>query len=273
VINNQTIISAETVHATEWFLRDSIGDVIASKDHAVYRSSEFTQYCGGNGLEIRLPYTRSFDEWINLYRTYFSTETYPHIMFSFPPNESSEALIVEASSNNFQIGRNCYMVRTSLPEHIDLPADLEVTEIKTIKDWEQYRKFEYNEAIRHPWCSSEKDSDPLFERMRAATESAAIRWFALRRRGYPRMLSKLGIFFHNKVARLQEVVTVADERGKGFATALIDHISLYALQNPAICALTVCAEESGPNRQMYKRMGFERVGDAIDMLLPPTSWE
>ena len=67
------------------------------------------------------------------------------------------------------------------------------------------------------------------------------------------------------VARVGPVYTPPAERGHGYATALVAHVSDVALQRGRRACYLHTDLANATSNAMYQRIGYERICDAVDL--------
>ncbi len=256
---------AAHIHTTEFALRSAIGGVRGQNGFTLFRSRRFPGYYGGNGLEIDGTVSRSLDEWDVLYREFFPLPTFRHVSLTFPSDVDPGVLIEDAEDAGFVVSRECYMSIASASRARPLPIGLRVRSIASEDDWARHRDFYHRELLHYDPRSGKAESDLLFNKTRYVSSALGVSWTFLACDDDDVMLSGLGWFFHNRIARLQDVVTDHDHRRKGYATALVSQAMRDAL-SPGVDALGLCTDVDGGARLLYEALGFEPIANLTSLL-------
>ena len=235
---------------------------------SVYRSDAFPHYYGGNGLELDAP-GRSLHEWEDLFRAAFDPAVYGHVTLSLSGDlEAFAPLADEARAAGYHVSVDVYLVATKpVPVRAPLPG-LQLEWLRGQESWDRLRRFEGRLAQGYDWYDGPESSDGLFAKTRFISEQIGIEWVALVD-GQREIRSKLGLFRHGRVCRLQDVATERGHRRRGLATRLLAVALRRALIDLEADGLVVCAEQGHDAISLYRRLGFQEVGEAMTLMRYP----
>jgi GNAT superfamily N-acetyltransferase len=260
----------QSILATELRLLEPICTFEEHPGYLVYRSELFRNYYGGNGIEILDPTGMSLAEWEAISRRYFDPARFVHTTFTFADRPEFKAIADEAEHAGYNVERNVYMYLDTVDNCRAVPAELEVCTVGTEEEWGELAAFEQRDYVGADWNDpSYTGPDRLFEKKRFISDAIGIEWFLLKRRGEPEILSKLGIFVHNGIARLQDVATARDQRRKGYAGYLVGFAVSHALQTLGARGAALLADSDYHAVTLYEKLGFARVGSGITLMRYP----
>ncbi len=66
----------------------------------------------------------------------------------------------------------------------------------------------------------------------------------------------MGLFFQDKVARYQAVITSEEYRNLGIASELVYYVGRYGFNNFAVSDLVIMADQSYFAKDIYRKLGF-----------------
>lgn len=242
-----------------------LGEVAQQDGYQLVRTPRFPTYYSGNGLILQRA-GPSFTAWEAVHDAHFPRELYQHRTFFFDDEAAFGAMAAEASARNYHLAYVTFMHLQGPP--VPQPAPkiaAELLEIRSEAEWEKMRDFDDRQDQSEDWYSP--GDDALYQKDRAVTEAAKLRWFYLAGQS-GEMLSKLAVYVHGSVVSLQEVVTAKPVRGQGLATALLSQIiDRYRAEGYAHFSLTADRDEDAI--RIYRRLGFESVGSRGTMMTYP----
>jgi GNAT superfamily N-acetyltransferase len=123
------------------------------------------------------------------------------------------------------------------------------------------------EASRHEdWFRDEGDFQALFEKTIAIAEGTETRWLVIpdpERGG--QYAAALGLFFHNGICRLQEVMTASAFRSRGLATRLLGQAASCAME-AGIEVVALLADPQSRAHRLYERLGFSDLSSDVTLM-------
>lgn len=260
----------QTIISTERRLLEPICSFERHSGYTVYRSDSFPNYYGGNGIELDDTAGRSLGSWEETFRHHFSPYRFVHTTFTFAGEERFRPLTEQAQQAGYHVETSTYMFADTTAYCRELPEGLEVRKIRTEEDWMKLWHFQQETYIDGDWYDPNATGpDRLFEKTRFTSGAVGIEWLYLARRGRPEILSKLGIFRHNGICRLQDVETGKRYRRQGFASALVSHAIRHALTSLGTRGLALCADSDYHAIDLYRKLGFLPVGNYVTLMNYP----
>lgn len=263
-------VDFQVIMSTEWRLLEAICAFSNHDGYNVYRSDRFRNYYGGNGIEILDPRGRSLAEWEGIFHGHFEPELFVHTTFIYPMQESCEYLTGQARDADYHAELYSFMFVADTSRCRALPDNLEIRKIETEEDWAMLLEFEGATYVDGDWYDPEYTGpDRLFEKTRFTSEAVGIDWFYIARKGKREILSKLGIFQHNGISRLQDVETARDHQRRGLATYLVGFAIDHAITTLRTHGLAVCADMEYYAFDLYRKLGFQPAGNYVELMKYP----
>lgn len=259
-----------TILSTEMRLLEPICEFIEIEGGSLFRSSRFRNYYGGNGITLHDPLGRSLVEWEEVFAGFFDPSLYEHTTFLFPREERFGRLIDEARAAGYHVSFDTYMFVDNTDLCRPIPPELELHRVQSEREWEKLAEFRSASYEGGDWYDPEYDGpDRLFEKTRFTSEQVGIDWFYLAGRGEEEMLASLGLFTHNGICRLQDVETAEAHRRKGLASVLVSAAIDRAINVLGTRGVALCADSDYHAVDLYHKLGFVDVGDAVTLMKYP----
>jgi ribosomal protein S18 acetylase RimI-like enzyme len=259
-------LGLEHAIATERRLLEPIADLTDNGDHLVYRSDRFPTFYAANGIEIRAPRNGGLAAWERLFDESFGRSTFEHRTFTFKREPELEPLAREAREQGYHVVFLSYLIATRGLDPGTPPDGLSLAVVESEEDWDRMRVWDDLMARGNPWYQGPASSDRLFERVRYVSERIGITWLTLLH-GNGRIASKLGLFRHGPVYRLQDVATDPAFRRRGLSSYLLRVALERALSDAD--GLVVQADVDYHAIDLYRKLGFDDVGQTVEMMLYP----
>lgn len=259
------------VLSTEMRLLEPICSFSEQDGYSVYRSEQFPNYYGGNGITIHQPGDRSLAEWESIFCGYFDPERFCHTTFTFAAARAFEPIIQQAIEAEYNmVERTAYMFVDHAADAVPIPEEYVVRRVASEDDWEGMHEVN-NESYREGdyYDPNYTGPDRLFEKKRFTSEKIGIEWFYISPRDSQEMLATLGIFQHNGICRLQEVETRKQYRRRGLASALVSFAIRRAIDTLGTEGLALCADTDYHAIELYRRLGFVEVGETVMLMKYP----
>ena len=258
----------ERLQETERHVLSSASTRTDHADYVVSRAEHFKDWRQANMIEVRRP-GRTLAEWESVFRTHFEIEAFPHLTIYIPNPEPFRPLIAEIEAvcaspsddpGRLRMEHITYMFATDPSRGLPLAPELEIDVVQTDEDMADLRAFTLEEFREQDWTDDVEALRRYMHRRIELAERAGVTWLCLRRRGERDILSRLGIFDHGGVSRLQAVGTAKAHRRRGYASALVAHAIRMAIEQRASDGLALTVETGAPAQSMYASLGFEPVG-------------
>jgi len=170
-------------------------------------------------------------------------------------------------ARGFDVELDVDLVTDAVPAAAPPPEGIDVRPLVSDDDWEQSASVGAGDA---PAESS--DERHLFELRRAASQRGLVdsgrgRWFGAF--DGDTLVASLGIVRLGRLARYQDVMTLAAYRRRGIAGALVRAAGEWAFTDPEVERLVIVAEDGGPAIGLYRRAGFREVARRVQVCRTP----
>jgi ribosomal protein S18 acetylase RimI-like enzyme len=178
-----------------------------------------------------------------------------------PDPAIGDALAPWFEEQSWRIDRHVVMVQLREPE---TDADLSlVSEVEEPDQREARRRVLANE----PWASPEV-LDQIFAAKARIGERVTTRFFAVEIDG--EVVSYSDLYLDGGDAQVEDVGTVPEHRGRGYAKAVVLGAIVEARNAGAEFVCLVADAHDWP-KEMYRRLGFDEVGHYTKFFTPPTT--
>jgi len=178
-----------------------------------------------------------------------------------PDPAIGDALAPWFKGQSWRIDRHVVMVQLREPE---TEADLSlVREVEEPDLREARRRVLANE----PWASPEV-LDQIFAAKARIGERVTTRFFAVEVDG--EVVSYSDLYQDGADAQVEDVGTVPEQRGRGFAKAVVLGAIAEARKAGAGFVCLVADADDWP-KELYRRLGFDEVGHYTKFFTPPTT--
>jgi ribosomal protein S18 acetylase RimI-like enzyme len=154
--------------------------------------------------------------------------------------------------------RHIFMVQRRAPEKT---ADLCV--VKEV-DHEDLRHGRRREILAQPWAWPEL-AEQLLDAKRLLAERAATKFFGVEIEG--EIVSWTDLYLAEGVAQVEDVATLEEHRGRGYATAVVLRAIEEGRKAGADLVFLVADGEDWP-KVLYGRLGFDEVGRLYKFATP-----
>ena len=258
-----------TILSTEKRLLEPICTFSQFDAYTLYQSVKFQKYYGGNGIEIHTLDEVSLSRWEEIFRKHFNPDIYGHITFTFEHKSVYKQLVQEARDANYQVEIMSYMFADTTDLSISPPPEFEINKIENGDDWMRFAQFIDGDTINSDRFTP-RAINSLFEKTRYVSEAIGIEWFYLVNKGKKEILSNLGIFKHNGICRLQDVITSPQHRRQKFASYLVSFAIGHALNSMNAAGLALCVNRNYHAIDLYRKLGFEEIGNTVSLMKYPT---
>lgn len=249
---------------TEWRLREAMCVIERHGDHTVRRCSEHPHWYDGNGIVIHEPGDRSWSDWLGLFQSYFPDPPYGHVMMSMPDEPWAVELAKRARGDGCEVIDGRYLQASESMPVLDVPAGVRLVHVESEEDWQARMEFKLSASRDEPWYVSDENSLRYYEVKRVQAERVGIQWMQLCSEETGEVLAGLGAFLHGDVWRVQDVMTRADARRRGYGTFLVRYLVDWCLGVNGGRAVVLAAEGGDVGGwgaiEMYLKNGFVEVG-------------
>jgi GNAT superfamily N-acetyltransferase len=105
-----------------------------------------------------------------------------------------------------------------------------------------------------PWAESEETVAMLVDRRRVTARATHLRHFAVRHEG--RVVSTADLYSNGRTAQIEDVGTLEDHRGRGYARAVVSK-AVEAAKSEGHDLIWLVADDDGWPKQLYAKLGFD----------------
>jgi len=177
-----------------------------------------------------------------------------------PDPKLGEKLAPWFAEQGWRIDRNLVMAQLREPERTaDLSLVREVGE-------KALRPARRRLLAEHPWAEPEV-VEQLFQGRAVIAQQVRVRCF-----GLPvddEIVSYTDLYSEGPDAQIEDVGTLPEHRGRGYATAVVLAAAAAARSDGADFVFLVADAEDWP-KELYRRLGFDEVGHYTKFFVPPT---
>ena len=176
-----------------------------------------------------------------------------------PDPELGDALAPWFKERGWRIDRHLVMAQLREPERdADLSLVREVTE-------PELREARQRVLVDEPWATPEV-LDQIFAAKARIGERVTARFFAVELDG--EVVSYSDLYLDGADAQVEDVGTVPEQRGRGYAKAVVLGAIAEARRAGAEFVCLVADAGDWP-KEMYRRLGFDEVGHYTKFFAPP----
>jgi len=177
-----------------------------------------------------------------------------------PDPELGDALAPWFKERGWRIDRHLVMAQLREPERdADLSLVREVTE-------PELREARQRVLVDEPWATPEV-LDQIFAAKARIGERVTTRFFAVELDG--EVVSYSDLYLDGTDAQVEDVGTVPEQRGRGYAKAVVLGAIAEARRAGAEFVCLVADAHDWP-KELYRRLGFDEVGHYTKFFAPPT---
>ena len=175
-----------------------------------------------------------------------------------PDSERGERLVPFFAERGWRVNRVVVMAQRREPDRG--PAPIEVVEVEE----QALRPARQQVVSGQPWAKK-KVMDQLFAGKHRIAERMTVRFFAVVVDGEP--VSYTDVYYDETGAQIEDVGTLHEHRGRGYATAVVLHAIAEARRGGAEFVCLVADYEDWP-KELYKRLGFDELGYYVKLINP-----
>ncbi|MBY0414410.1 MAG: GNAT family N-acetyltransferase [Bdellovibrionales bacterium] len=231
------------------------GEIIIRESYIVIKTINNPTFHWGNYLIFKhAPKVGDLTNWMNIFQKEFSHyKKFEHYVFAWDDLNAPES--PEYLTHNFSLEKSVSLATSSLnpPKHYN--KDVVIRPLASKVDWEQADELQV--ATRDPKFSYDEYKEFKLKQSEAyhklIAENRGARFGAFMG---DILVADLGIYFEDKLARYQSVVTHPDYRGKGICGTLVFESGSYALKNWGVTRLAMEADPDYHAARIYESVGF-----------------
>jgi spore maturation protein CgeE len=175
-----------------------------------------------------------------------------------PDSEVGERLVPFFAERGWRVNRVVVMAQRREPDRGASPIDVVEVEEQALRPARQ------KVVSGQPWAKK-KVMDQLFAGKHRIAERMTVRFFAVMVDGEP--VSYTDVYYDETGAQIEDVGTLHEHRGRGYATAVVLHAIAEARRGGAAFVCLVADYEDWP-KELYKRLGFEELGYYVKLIDP-----
>jgi ribosomal protein S18 acetylase RimI-like enzyme len=183
-----------------------------------------------------------------------------HRKMNFRDASWSQALIDQARAEGWDATSLVYMVRTDEGEKQNGGRARVVT-------YEDVRPFRWESSSRQSWANSDEDVKQVLNGMHSWMSFVQARHVAVEVDG--RIVAASDLYRWPGVAQIEDVETLNEYQGRGFATDMVLEAASAALRDQPDATIFLIADENDWPKRFYEKLGFETVGRKYTLLRPP----
>lgn len=134
--------------------------------------------------------------------------------------------------------------------------------------WEDLRPLRLEIARSEPWATSEDVVREVVDAGGLSRQAGNARYFAVRVGDIP--VSAAELYSDGRIAQVEDVSTLPDHRGHGYASAVVLRAVEEALSAGHDLVFLTAADDDWP-KELYARLGFDAVGRTWSFLRAPAN--
>jgi len=177
-----------------------------------------------------------------------------------PDPAIGDALAPWFKEQSWRIDRHVVMVQLREPE-----TDADLSLVREVEEPDQ-REARRRVLANEPWASPEV-LDQIFAAKARIGERVTTRFFAVEVDG--EVVSYSDLYLDGADAQVEDVGTVPEQRGRGYAKAVVLGAIAEARKAGAEFVCLVADAQDWP-KELYRRLGFDEVGHYTKFFTPPT---
>ena len=180
-------------------------------------------------------------------------------MIVFRSTEEGERLAPFFAERGWLVRRQLLMAQLREPERSrDAAIVVEVGE-------EELRPARHRVVEGEPWSKPEIMAQLFAAKHRIGTRGARVRFFAVRVDG--EVVSYSDLYQDGADAQVEDVGTLPEHRGRGYATAVVLTATAAARADGAEFVFLVADREDWP-KELYRKLGFDELGYFVKLISP-----
>lgn len=240
-------------HKTDLIISSFSGEVIDRNNYIVIKTPSEPNYFWGNYLLFpKEPEKGDYQKWINIYKSEFVNK--PSFL-TFTWDSSIEGLVEEFINNNFKLSKYWVLSTQKVNKPSKYNNNIEIRELKTENDWEQYIDVHINEN----WYLSSQSQKLFLESQRESAKRIVQSGKGKRFGAFleNKLVGEAGIYYEGNLGRYNQISTHQNFRRQGICGTLIYKISKIAFENMGIETLVIVADEEYHATKIYMDVGFK----------------
>ncbi len=255
-------ISLKDIQSTQIRLIEPFSKFYHEQGFIVYKSNWLPQYRLANGIQILSLEGHSLADWEKIFDKFFERKTYSHQLFTFFRCSQLNGLLNQAKCAGYR-EVNVYPLKVcykNIAVENSLSSEFSMGQVKTENDWEMYRDFK-READQNAWTANEG-----FGMVRHLTEFLDMKRFFITTKKTQKIISSLGIFKYNGLARIENVQTHPSFRGRGLAGHLLRFAINYTFSDPMLKGVVLTSANQIAEKHIYDPLGFITTGETVELM-------
>ena len=242
---------------TDLIFSEFEGEICHRKNYIAVKTRSNPGYHWGNYLIFEsLPDEAAVEQWPEIFRREFDYyEAYRHMLFTWNPGSTEQAVIELFQKQGFEFQRNLVLSTSQLNPPKKMNNEIKIRPFQAMSDWEQSVRL-------HILCSDPtfgKKSFELFKRRQFETYQKMIAAGMGNRFGAfigNQLVADLGLFHRNGLARYQNVITHPEYRKRGICSTLVFFAGKIALEKWGVYRLVMEADPEYHAARIYESLGF-----------------
>ena len=222
------------------------------ENYLVIKTPDNLSYFWGNLLVYpKGPVTGDLYKWIEDFKNEFNEKEINHMTFAWDLTKS-EVDYKQFENKGFEYDETMILVADDELTPTFVNSDIVTKKVVSDEDWNEIIEFQvlvnendYEEESYRPFITKR------FEHYRKLSEMGLGYWYMAIKDD--KIVSDLGLFWEDSVARFQSIKTQTEYRKQGIAQTLMK----FASDESKCDSFVIEAEEDGPAINMYKTIGFE----------------
>lgn len=263
-------MTRQFVQETEHRLLEPICEFQEMDGYTVFKSETFPNFWCGNGLRLNGSENRCLDDWENIFNEHFDSNVFGHKTFLFDEKDEFKHLEDQATGKGYKVEITTSMVVTEDRQCTPLSENFEIHHVGNEEDWSRLQTFYDDTSKDEDWYDASVGTTELFDKIRKTSDAIGIDWFHISQSGRNDILAKAGIFRHNGICRLQDVMTAKPWRRQKLASMLVSFLIRRALADTTGLACVAVADYIAID--LYRKLGFRECGNSVCLMkYPPRS--
>jgi ribosomal protein S18 acetylase RimI-like enzyme len=156
------------------------------------------------------------------------------------------------------VNRHLLMAMHRRPDRVPDPALVHEVDAATLRDVRARQMQSYE------WGADPEVLEQLYAAKTFLAQVVDARFFAVLLDGQP--VSWTDLYLANGTAQIEDVGTLSEHRGHGYASALVLHAATAARRAGADFVFLVADDEDWP-KELYRKLGFDDLGRVYEYLL------
>jgi ribosomal protein S18 acetylase RimI-like enzyme len=225
-------------------------------DHFALHSLTNPTFFWGNLLIFEnAPTADDFEKWLKLFAKEFTNPAIYHRTFAWQSPEIGD--IRKFTENGFKLETTSVLTANKVVKPTKHNPKLKIRKLRDDKDWNDLLEVDVSCAPDHlpraEWIQFHRNQARRYRAMEAAGLG---HWYG----GFidGTLVTGLGLFHKDGLARFQNVSTHIDHQRRGYCQTLVYEVSKQALESGRANTLVMCADPDYHAIKIYESVGFVR---------------